>query len=111
MHTFLILKEISWNTKKNAVVFGYIWYRKVEILGVVLVVLASVASLLSFSGLGLLGMLLVGWGLISRHCMKCRCSSYCCYNEGCEDKNCEMTAGDVCEIKPVKKTKAKAKAK
>jgi hypothetical protein len=95
------------NEKKCCGFFGHIWYRKVEILGVVLVVLASVASLLSFSGLGLLGMLLVGWGLISRHCMKCRCSS-CCY-EGCEDKNCETTAGDVCEIKPVKKTKAKAK--
>ena len=84
--------------KKCCGLFGNIWYRKVEILGVVLVVLASVASLLSFSGLGLLGMLLVGWGLISRHCMK-----------DCEDKNCEMSAGDVCEIKPVKKTKAKAK--
>ena len=59
--------------------WGHLWHRKVEILGALLVILGSVASLLSFSGLGLFGMLLVGWGLMSRHCFKCHCCREECH--------------------------------
>jgi hypothetical protein len=91
--------------KKCCSVIDYFKYKKLEILGFAMILLASIASLLSFSGLGLLGMLVVGWGLIIRRCLKCKC---CCYQSGCDASMCRET--DVCDdIKPVKKTSSKAK--
>ena len=49
--------------KKCCGVLGHLWHRKSELLGGLLIVLAAIATLLSFSGLGLFGMFLAGFNL------------------------------------------------
>lgn len=92
--------------KKCCNVLDYVKCKKIEIFGFIMVLLASIATLLSFSGLGLLGMLLVGWGLMTRRCcFKCRC---CCNSPSTESSMCSTES--VCDVeKPVKKTVSKAK--
>jgi hypothetical protein len=92
--------------KKCCNVIDYVKCKKLEILGLAMVLLASIATLLSFSGLGLLGMLLVGWGFIFRRCFKCRCG--CCCHNSCESSMCNEM--EVCsDVKPAKKTSTKTK--
>ncbi len=92
--------------KKCCSFTDYLKCKKIEIFGFVMVFLASIATLLSFSGLGLLGMLLVGWGFIFKRCFKCRCC--CCYSQSCGTSSCSTE--EVCsDVKPVKKTASKAK--
>lgn len=92
--------------KKCCSVMDYVKCKKTEILGFVIILLASIATLLSFSGLGLLGMLIVGWGLMTRRCcFNCRC---CCNSSSCESNVCSTE--NVCDVeKPAKKTTSKAK--
>ena len=91
--------------KKCCGVLGHLWHRKSELLGGLLIVLAAIATLLSFSGLGLFGMFLAGVALICKHHWRCPCCcSQSCYRESCstEDKSAMC-----CDEPPVKKTKAK----
>lgn len=91
--------------KKCCNVIDYVKCKKLEILGLAMVLLASIATLLSFSGLGLLGMLIVGWGFIFRRCLKCKCS---CCQSSCDTSMCHEM--EVCnDVKPAKKTSSKAK--
>ena len=89
--------------KKYCGVISHIWHRKSDILGGLLILFASIATLLSFSGLGLFGMFLAGIALICRHHWK----SGCCATECCM-KSCHTDMGSTCaDEKPVKKTKTK----
>jgi hypothetical protein len=88
--------------KKCCSMMGHLWHRKSEVLGVLLIVLATIATLLSFSGLGLFGMFLAGVFLVCKRHWKCGCPSECCM------KSCHAEMHGMCvEEKPVKKTKAK----
>ena len=90
--------------KKCCGVLGHLWHRKSEVLGGLLIVLAAIATLLSFSGLGLFGMFLAGVALTCKHHWKCRCCcAQSCYTESC---GTEMSAA-CCDEPLVKKTKAK----
>lgn len=90
--------------KKCCGVLGHIWHRKSEVLGGLLIIFAAIATLLSFSGLGLLGMFIAGIALICKHHWKCAC---CCAQE-CSMKSCHTdTSPMCCDEKPVKKTKVK----
>ena len=59
--------------KKCCGVLGNLWHRKSELLGGLLIVLAAIATLLSFSGLGLFGMFLAGIALISEYTVTAGC--------------------------------------
>ena len=91
--------------KKCCSVLEYFKFKKLEILGLAMILLASIASLLSFSGLGLLGMLIVGWGLVFRRCFKCKC---CGNSSSCDTSTCHEME-ECTDVKSVKKTSSKAK--
>ena len=84
--------------KKYCGVIAHIWHRKSDILGGLLILFASIATLLSFSGLGLFGMFLAGIALICRHHWTPECCMKSCYTD------MSSTCSDE---KPMKKTKAK----
>ncbi|NDH08647.1 MAG: hypothetical protein EBY16_03350 [Gammaproteobacteria bacterium] len=90
--------------KKCCGVLGNLWHRKSELLGGLLIVLAAIATLLSFSGLGLFGMFLAGIALISKHHWKCPC---CCSQSCCRESCSTDKSAMCCDEPPVKKTKAK----
>jgi len=90
--------------KKCCGVLGHLWHRKSELLGGLLIVLAAIATLLSFSGLGLFGMFLAGVALICKNHWKCPC----CYSQSCHLESCHTDKSAMCcDEEPVKKTKAK----
>lgn len=88
--------------KKCCSFTSYLKCKKLEILGFVMVILASIATLLSFNGLGLLGMLLVGWGFMFKRCFKCKCCP-----STCNDTTSCSTEEHCSETKSTKTKKAK----
>lgn len=89
--------------EKKCGFWGCLWHHKTEIFGFLLILLGALATLVSFSGLGLLGMLIVGLCLLKGHCWKCPC---------CPTKECSENMGEChMEVKPPVKKVAKPKVK
>jgi hypothetical protein len=96
-------ERIIMDKDKKCGFFACLWHHKTEIFGFLLILLGALATLVSFSGLGLLGMLIVGLCLFRGHCFKCPC----CRSQECSDNMGECHL----DIKPIVKKVAKPKAK
>ena len=77
------------------------WGYRHELLGIVLLVLATILTLITGNGFGIFAMFIVGLGLC---CHKCFSHRHCCHT----DDHCHMDDEEcVIEPKPVKKTRSK----
>lgn len=90
---------------KSCQTTGCCWSHRHEVLGIVLLILGAILTVITFSGLGIAAMLLVGFAMCCHKHFGC-CRSHC---DGSQDDSteCSVETGD----KPVgKKTARKAKA-
>lgn len=81
------------------------WSYRHELLGLVLLVLATILTIATASGLGIFAMFIVGLGLCCRKCLP----HHCCHPDPhChrEDENCEVLLPEKIE-KPVRKSRVK----
>lgn len=68
---------------KNEKKCGSDWTQRTRIVGAVFIVLATVLTLLTLNGLGILGMFAVGCMMC--HCKSSHCSCPCCNPNACKD--------------------------
>lgn len=61
---------------------GADWSHRTRIVGAVFILLATVLTLLTLNGLGILGMFAVG-------CMMCHCKTSCCACPCCTTQSCK----------------------
>ena len=96
-------ERIIMDKEKKCGFFASLLHHKTEIFGFLLILLGALATLVSFSGLGLLGMLIVGLCLFKGHCLRCPC---------CRSQECVESMGEChLDVKPVAKKVTKSKAK
>jgi len=91
---------------------GSCWGHRHELLGIILIILATILTIYTWSGIGIAVMFIVGALLCCYKCFSCHCG-HCCdskdghHKMGHHDEGCHTDSG---EIDSVRKAKAKPKA-
>jgi hypothetical protein len=96
--------------KKCCSMLDVVKYKKSQVFGLFLLVLATLLTFFSYEGLGILGMFLVGLCLFKGHVWGCKCNCGCC-NKSHHDSCCAIGECDDIKVEAKAKPKAKPKAK
>jgi hypothetical protein len=95
---------------KNCGMKNHVWNHRFELVGIILIILATCLTMVSFYGPGIVMLFLVGLGLCWKQCLSglmCHC---CCHtdHDECSPDHCDKVAAP---SEPVKTTKTAKPAK
>ena len=85
---------------KNCGVMACVWSCRKELIGLILIIIATFITLITWNGFGIVAMFFVGLALFSHRHFFCHCKTGHCESSECSDM----------DNKAVKTSKAKSKA-
>ena len=86
---------------KNCGVMACLWSGRQELVGLILLIIATLITLMTWNGFGLAAMFFVGLALFSQRHFFCHCKS------SHSDTHCDTSECKDMDHKPVKSSKAK----